>query len=283
MYNPEELLLKKQAAPEEELCPNEEKVYHDYVLSYKKESVKIDNFSDIYPEIKIKRDVKRVAEIKEKFWSGKTERSEILEAILARQIEQANWFGENCSVVRTSEYDDLVNHTDLVAEFEEEGIFIRLALDVTTSQDKDTLADKIRSIEKEIDQGKLTSLEYYLSEETEPPTKGRLEMVPRVIIGTDREGVKELSDLVKKTIDQEKGSNLELANSQVQIELLTEVKEQLEYFIDYAKEKKAAPFLINQQKKVLKIIERALENKKSSIGPTNRARQNDTYQFLSSL
>jgi len=283
MYNPEEMLLKKQAAPEEELCPSEEEVYQDYVLSWKREGIKMDDFSDIYSEIKIKRDKNRVAEIKEEFRSSKTERSEILEAILAGQIEQANWFGENCSTVRASEYDDLVNHTDLVAEFEEGGKSVRLALDVTTSQDKDTLADKIDSIKKEINRGRLTSLEYYLSEETEPPTKGRLEMVPRVIIGTDREGVKELSDLVKKIIRREKGSNLELANSQAQIEFLAEVKEQLEYFIDYAQGKKAASSLINQQKMVLKIIERVLENKKSSISPTNQARQNKTYQFLSSL
>lgn len=283
MYNPEEILLKKQTPLEKELSAAEEKVYQDYVLGHRKEELKMNDFSDIYPEIEIKRDENKVAEIKERFRYCKTERSEILEAILARQIEQADWFGENCFVVRTSEYDDLVNHTDLVAEFKEGDEFIRLALDVTTSQSKDVLADKIESIKKEIDQGRLTNLKYYSSEETELQTKGELKMIPRVIIGTDQEGVEELSNLVEKTINREKGSNLKLANSQAQIEFLTEVKEQLEYFVDYTKGKRADFSLINKQRQVLEIINRVLKNKKSSISSANRARKNDTYQFLSSL
>jgi hypothetical protein len=224
-----------------------------------------------------------LAEIKEKFQLCKTERSEILEVILAKQIEQANWFGENCFIVQTSEYDDVLNHTDLVAEFKEKDETIRLAIDVTTSQSKDTLADKIKFVEKEIDQGSLTTLKYYLFEEIEPYTKGKVEMIPRVIIGTDKEGVKELSDLVENTIKKEEGSNVELANFYAQIEFLEEIKGQLEYFIDYAKEKGNPRPVISQQEKVLKVINRVLENKKHSMSLPRRARTNGTYRFLTSL
>lgn len=286
MYNPEEAFFRKHVPEEEELCPGEERVYQKYISEHKKQEPKMDDFSDVYSEIEIKKDKKYLASIKEGFQFYKTERSEILEIVLARQIDQTEWFGENCFVVQSSEYDDVINHTDLVAEFREKDEIIRLAIDVTTSEDKAVLDKKIGYIEKDIDNNKLTTLKYYLFEETEPYTKGKAEMIPRVIIGTNKEGVKELSGLVEKTIKKEEGSNKELADFYAQIEFLEEIKEQLEYFIDYAKAKKeCAPEhpLINQQEKVLNIINRILENKKRSTSLPSRARTNGIYRFLTNL
>lgn len=286
MYNPEEAFLRKHIPREEELCPDEERVYQEYVSEYKKQKPEMDDFSDVYSEIEIKKDKNYLAQIKEGFQFCKTERSEILEIVLAKQIEQADWLGKNCFIVQSSEYDDVINHTDLIAEFREKDEIIRLAIDVTTSENKAALDKKIGFIEKDIDNGKLTTLKYYLFEETEPHIKGRAEMIPRVIIGTNKEGVKELSGLVEKTIKKEEGSNKELANFYAQIEFLEEIKGQLEYFIDYAKAKKGcAPEhpLINRQEKVLNIINRILENKKRSMSLPSRARTNGVYKFLTNL
>ena len=288
--NPEEIYLKEHTLPEEELSSAEEKVSEKYFPEHQSEELEMDDFSDIYSREKIEDDKKELAEIKKKHQYEKTERSIILETVLTKQIEQADWLGESCYVVQTSKYDDVINHTDLMVEFEREknGEAIRLAVDVTTSEDREVLDKKIKYIEKDIDRGKLTTLKYYLFKETEPHTKGKIEMVPRIIIGTDKEGVKELSKLVAKTFKKEtrKEGHRELANFYAQIEFLEEMKEQLEYFIDYTKAKKeCSPEhpLVNQQEKVLNIINQILENKKRSTSLPNRARTNGVYKFLTNL
>jgi hypothetical protein len=224
ILNPEKAFFEKYTLKEEELYPKEQLVYDKYVLEHKRQEPKMEDFSDIYPEEEIKKDKEHLNKIKERHQFYKTQRSEILEALLTNQIQQALWFGENYFVVQASEYDDVLNHTDLIAEFREKDEIIRLAIDVTTSENKNILEKKIKRIEKGIDQGKLTTLNI-LFEEIEPPSKGKIEMIPRVIIGTNKEGIKELSKLVEKTIKREKGSHKELANFYTQIEFLEEIKE----------------------------------------------------------
>jgi hypothetical protein len=67
MLNPEEILFKKHVPREEELCSKEEKVYQEYVLEYKKQEPKMDDFSDVYSEIEIKKDKKTWPRLKKNF------------------------------------------------------------------------------------------------------------------------------------------------------------------------------------------------------------------------
>lgn len=272
---------------EEPLWLKEELVYDKYVSEYIKQKPEMDDFSDIYPKEEIKEDKDKLTEIKERRKFKKTKRSEILEAVLARQIEEANWLGENCFISQVCEYDDVINHTDLVAEFRERDEILRLAIDITTTEKTEDLEKKIEKIEKEIDSGRLTSLKYCLFEETEPYYKGKIKMLPRVIIGTNKDGVKELSELVGKTIQGEKGSQKDLANFYAQIEFLEEIETQLKYFIDYAEVKKGyspEDLLVKQHEKVLDIISEILENKKRSLGELPpRARTSVIYNYLTGL
>lgn len=280
MPTPEQAYFNSYSTYDAPLTPAEDAVYDIYVPRHKKQETKITNFRGIYPDREIEKDIAELKAIRKKF-KYKTQESEILEAVLAQQIDQADWFGEECSVVQASEYDDTVHHTDLIVEFhtEEE---IRLAVDVTTSEDHDNLKRKTGYILQDITKGTLTTLKYFYSEDTE--TKGEITQLPRVIIGVDREGVKELCGWVEKTIKKEKGSNRSLANHYIQLQFLHQAEQQLIFFINYAKNKKgyddAHPTVANQQK-VLNIIQNILENKKSSIGgQPNRARDNAVNKFL---
>ena len=146
--NPEETYLKEHTLSEEKLSSAEEKVSEEYFPEYQSEEPKMDDFSDIYSREKIEDDKNELAEIKKKHQYEKTERSIILETVLTKHIEQSNWIGENCYVVQTSKYDDVINHTDLIVEFEREknDEATRLAIDVTTSEDREVLDKKIKYI-----------------------------------------------------------------------------------------------------------------------------------------
>lgn len=275
------------AACPENLSYAEKEVYRNYLPEYQQQEPTLDDFSDVYPPEKIKEDKEKLDEIKKtKQFISKTKRSEILEAILAKQIEQANWLGENCHTSQTAEYDDIVHHTDLVAEFREDKEIIRLAIDVTTTENREILNKKIGFIEKDIKSGQLTTLDYYSFKEAEPHYKGAIKEIPRVIIGTDKKGVKDLSELTERIIRKEEESNIELANDHVQIEFLEQIKGQLEYFIKYTKKegRQNQIKLINQQKKVLNVINGILENKRRSpdIKP-QRASASQAQKFLTGL
>ncbi len=271
----------------EKLSYAEKEVYKNYLPEYQEQEPSMDDFSDVYPLDKIKQDKEKLAEIKKtRQFVPKTKRSEILEAVLAKQIEQANWLGENCHTSQTAEYDDILHHADLMAEFRQGNESIRLAIDVTTTENREILNKKIGFIEKDIKSGHLTTLDYYSFKETEPHYKGAIKEIPRVIIGTDKKGVKDLSELTERIIRKEEESNMELANDHIQIEFLEQIKAQLEYFIKYTKEegRQNQIKLINQQKNVLNVINGILENKRRSPDiKSQRASLSQAQKFLTSL
>lgn len=284
MFNPEKAFIEKNSPKQEQLTSKEELVYDSYVTKYKRQEPKLKEFSDVYSEQEINIDQQRLDKLK-KDHIEKTERAEILEAVLAEQIEKANWLGEDCYIIQTSEYDDVINHTDLVAEFRDKNETIRIAIDVTTSEDNSVLDKKTDYIKKEIDKGKIADIKYYLFKEDEPQVKGKTEMDARVIIGTDKKGVMGVSELVAKVVKKEKGSNKELANFYMQIDFLEEIEEQLEYYINYAKSNyhtDASP-VVKKQAKALKLISKILENKKRSLSLPQQAPKSEVYEYLTGL
>ena len=103
------------------------------------------------------------------------------------------------------------------------------------------MAQKIERIKKEILGGKLTTIKYFYSEDSN--IRGQLMKVPRVLIGADIATVKELAALWLKT--KKPKDNLEarqglqaLASHRIQFQILEEIKAQLEYFIEFAQENK---------------------------------------------
>lgn len=282
IISPEKAFFEKYTLPEEPLCQRELLVYSKYVPEYKKEEPKMDDFTDVYLEEEIRKDKEWLQKAKEKHLA-KTGRAHLLEVILAKQIKLANWFGKNCFIVQTSEYDDVINHTDLVIELKKGKKITRLAVDVTTSENKWILDKKRDYIKEEIDQGRLTTLKYF-SSKINPSLRGKIEMIPRVIIGTNKEGVKEISELVAGTIEKSptrKQSKRELTNFYAQIEFLEEAKAQLEYFIKYGEKKYSSDNpVVYQQREALEAVSEILENKKRSLRLPQRARQNAVYKIL---
>jgi hypothetical protein len=174
--------------------------------------LKPEDFQDIYSLADISADQVKVSDIK-KHQEAKLEnlsdferkqaeigkeKSRALEAIVADQVELNNWFGENVILVPTLEYDDLINGTDAVAEFNlgegETPERIALAIDVTMRPDFPSSVSKLegkidRNIAKVTGQDEHqkyippVEVKYFQSEVED--FKGRLEAIVPVVIGVE--------------------------------------------------------------------------------------------------
>lgn len=135
------------------------------------------------------------------------ERATILEELIAGKTIEKNavnngWFGENTKISQTTEFDDRFNATDAVLEFpNKEGETLHLAVDLTVTQNKDTVKNKNEKIYNQIkSKEKLTDIKYYGS----PPTNRiePLRSIPRVIFALERDsGI--LEDLCKSYLEEQ--------------------------------------------------------------------------------
>jgi len=151
----------------------------------------------------------------------------VFEAIIHQHGEQSNWFGSNASTIKASRYDDLKNGVDTIVEFQEEkkpASQLALAIDVTFSSD---LKRKFDRIKKEIEQGDLTRIKYFHSENT--GFRGEMTKVPRIVVGADIAVVKGLAGLWLE------GQNSVLARHPIQFQILEEARLQCEGFANYAR------------------------------------------------
>lgn len=198
------------------------------------------DFSDIYSPEEIQKDLDLIREIKSRFKENETpegERfkriSDVFEGVVAEQAEQNAWFGNNVTFYHTSEYDDLVNGVDGVAEFYEEdrggSQHTALSFDVVFSADAQRIIDKLERTRKSIANGELTEVKYFENEEGERnPIKA-----PRIVLGSRLSSVENLIDMWgKKAPDK----NKRLAEHPMQIKLLLESYLQLRHFSEYAQE-----------------------------------------------
>lgn len=141
----------------------------------------------------VKRDHSLVAEAKQQFGEKTPEQEEtkrlatIFEAIVLSECEEDAWFGGSTSVRKTSEFDDLLRHTDLVAQLPGSGgsrETIGLAVDVTFGSA--SLGKKFDRLQGDIERGRLQGLKY---------VHGAGAIVPRAIVGLGRASVLELAQL----------------------------------------------------------------------------------------
>lgn len=156
--------------------------------------------------------------------------SEIYEGVLVDQIEANAWFGENCEMFITSEYDDIKNGIDGVGVFKQEGAdndYLGFGVDVTFAADTAILEKKLESIKAVIRERKLPRVKYFVDEED----NHRSLNVPKVIVGSRLSSAEKLIDLWGSN---KKGRNQELQQHPVQSKLIMETMWQLHYFYDYA-------------------------------------------------
>ncbi len=213
-------------------------------------------------------------------------RAKLFEAIVAERAELDNWLGENAQTIVASEYDDIKNGVDLAIEFSTEGGFKHLALSVDVTTSRQVVAQKIERMKKEILNGRLTTIKYFYSEDSN--IRGQLMRVPRVLIGADIATAKELAALWLKTKrpkdNQEARQSLQaLALHRIQFQILEEIKTQLEYFIEFARENKKEELVLEYQRAletISKILEQKLSEIKLSEEESQRIQNDPVYRAI---
>ncbi len=227
--NPEQMFAREHSIREPELSEREWEVNVRFAQPYRKGEPTIDDFQELNPDaLDRQRDKQKVADLKRRASEmEKTERAVILEAILAEHVEQSEWMGGDAYTFQTTEFDDRINHADLVIEFERPEGAQYLAIDVTTAQDESVRIKKRERIDQEVDTGKLASIKYFESQaDTEPPQQS-LHSIPRAIIYVSPEALKRITELQYDILEKKKGANQKMAEDPVRIDLLNQVETQM--------------------------------------------------------
>ena len=153
---------------------------HEFDRTYSKEEV--DSDTKLALERRAQYEHDRTAEQQEAYMLA-----EIFEAILLSEGQESGWFGDDVKILKTTDYDDVINHTDLIAEWHPRTSRARalgLAVDVTFGPS--TLEKKFSLLQDKIDRGQLGKLKYVHDEQKH---------APHVVIGMSRETVRELMRL----------------------------------------------------------------------------------------
>jgi|SRR5665811_2052211 len=233
---------------------------HDRAKETLADRIDISNFADIYPPEKIKVDSEKVRQLKEKFHSRETpeetrmkKTADILEAIVFKQGELSQWFGEDAVTFGASDFDDIMNGIDMLVRFHlpERSGFEDLALGVDVTFTSDT-TNKFGEILGQIDDGKLAHMDYCPSDGVSK--KGFKGNLPKVIIGVEKRTVDELQEL---WMGREQRA---LEKHRIQIMILKEIELQLETFSLYAISK-GREDLADIYDSLLRIIKKILAEK----------------------
>jgi len=241
--DPSEVFARDFIPNTPELEPDEEVVFEKLAAPYHRERPQNIQLCQAHPDLAAttykqgepETDYREVLRLRQHDEKEDTERGKMLEAFFSQMATQLGWFGDRCHAVRTTEYDDRKNATDLVLVFETgQGEPLRLAVDITTAEDPATLSKKLNRIVKGIDSGRLTELKYYYDKTSggnKEPVLGHLRGLPRVVIGLTPEGVTALSKELAlhltsggKNVTAEKS----LQSNEIQLQLLRDLKQQLE-------------------------------------------------------
>ncbi|MEK7189017.1 MAG: hypothetical protein AAB671_00730 [Patescibacteria group bacterium] len=226
--NPEQMFAREHSRQEGELSEKEWEVNLQFAQPYRKEEPNIDDFKELNPDdLDRQRDKQKTAGLQRRDVAEKTERAVILEALLAEHIERSEWMGGNAYTFQTTEFDDRINHTDLVIEFGRPEGGQYLAIDVTTAKDREVQARKRERIDQEVDIGKLTTIKYFESQTDDERPQKTLRHIPRAVIHVSPEALKRITEIQYDILQKKKGANQKMAEDPVQIELLEQIENQM--------------------------------------------------------
>lgn len=288
----------------EKISPIEEEVFKRLIPKFKELRIDMDEFEGVYSREEIDRDKKSI-EIKKAFFesddSPLNRRAQILEALLAEQIELSEWFGPDSLTIVPSEYDDFYHGVDLAVEFQKDDKVQHMAMgiDVTTSQGLSTLT-KLILIKSKIEEGRLTEMKYFVSE-GQPDVRKRKTDIPSLVIGADPRTINELANLWL-TIDKSKNPEPEvdqagreelrerareaqqkLANHRVQVLILRQIELQLKAFADLARTKGPShQKIVAQFEKLLVLVKEILSQKKLSKADEIANDSDDVFRAIKS-
>lgn len=279
----------------------EQKAYE--LLAKKRERIDLDSFADLYDKNQIEADKKEVVRLERIYERENTptekelkKLAELFEVLFGKLIELENWFGENVFIIETSKFDDYTSGVDMIAEFLSEGLSTQLGLAVDITFSSTALSKKIGKIAEEIREGKLPRIKYFVSGSGD---RGEKNNIPRVVIGTDRKTLNQLTELwldllylrkrKQALIEGAASSQLtrrikevkeKLQNHPLQIELLAQIEGQLERFSKYAAQIGKMDISVKYDS-VLSII-RKIRNSKKDIEkrPETQSREMRMYRDI---
>lgn len=251
----------------------------EYARNYR---IKEDEFADLYGKENVEKDKRYVEEKIGEFsrkdkedWEKENDQyADILEVIISDQVEKNEWFGSNNMSQLTSRYDDIRNGIDAVITIQEDNnsySYTGLAADVSYSSD---ISKKVERIKREIDKGSLGSVKYFYSEESN--IKGQLLQVPKVIVGCDKNTLKEIMPVWNNS------ENKKLCEHPIQHQLLSEVVEQLEVFKDYA-EKRGNKKIASIYEKNLELFKKIQQERKEKCGENTDNRDSFYEELISEI
>ncbi|OGI24825.1 MAG: hypothetical protein A3E38_01705 [Candidatus Moranbacteria bacterium RIFCSPHIGHO2_12_FULL_54_9] len=196
-----------------------------------RDAIDPESFIDPYEESAVRADIALAEKLRAKYETDEPHKkyADVMEGILYEQIELSNWFGEKAQTIKTSFYDDYVNHVDLIVEFEEASkTFSHLGLAIDVTFGTTAMYEKFEKIREEITNGKLTEVKYF--ESANSRHKGIYKKLPRVVIGVEREHIIELAGI---WLDPKRKN--EFAKHPIQKVILEEIASQLDQFRIFSK------------------------------------------------
>jgi hypothetical protein len=174
-----------------------------------------------------------------------------------------------------------MNKTDAIMQFGDEIGAPKLAIDYTTAEDPKTLGEKQGNVIKDIYDQQMTTIKYFQSSIREED-KGRLAMVPRVIIAVEKSAVEEFCEAY---YDKDKFSAhflqyfilLEIKRQlEKQLEILSGSKYRREVHVGNQANRERKIHLTGMMrekiKTILQNIDEIIEQKKSSLPAESLAR-----------
>jgi len=157
------------------------------------------NFTGIYTEAEIITDLKELARRKASIKKEKHDRATLAEAFLYELIDKHELLGGKIEAIPTSEFDDLVNAVDMVLEITRGEKPYLLGVDVTISEDDETIKAKKAAINGALRNKKLTEVKYFQSEPNPP---GRVE-VPKVVLSITRKDLQNIAGMLHSGKDDD--------------------------------------------------------------------------------
>jgi hypothetical protein len=226
------------------------------ILNSPQHRVSADAYVKKYGKEEVEKDMNTARELRAKYESERDEQSkeaymlaEIFEAIVLTEGQESGWLGDDVKIQKTTDYDDMRNHTDMIATWRSnrpDAHSLGLAVDVTFGAR--SLEKKFDRLQEDIDKGKLAHIKYAPKEQS---------TVPRVIVGMSREVVHELVDLWMEE------DFTTLAEHPIQREVLEQIYAQLQAISAYAL-KSGQHHVADVYKRSIQTV-RALLNSKSDV------------------
>lgn len=263
-----------------------------------KKSFKSMSDMNAFPELKysLEHDTKQVLEARQKD-QAKSMHSELLADIMAFRMNDYNWLGDECKITPTNEYDDRMNHADIVCEFtkpadtqEANSRQSYLAIDCTVSEDIDVLKKKTGYTARRFFHTEMLPEIKYIRKQVD--NKPIIKNIPRVIVAIEKKRLDEVCKAMLPADNNSETAIRKIKTSYIQLYMLYQIVTQLRQQLVYVTQKFTSRAKMVQAYDSLNLafetIRDIIQQKESSLGNeiTERAwsefEKSDVSAFLNS-